>query len=200
MGQPGATLRGRNLTFPARCSVLCTCLGPTCLGCWDAAVSRANAVLARPRTARSCGPEAGAHSHPDSRSLQWGEAGRERRVTGHVRERVVGRSPQVIVPLASSPADCSGAESPELRPPAMWLAETGSPALLSKPDQHRARNRRRYLNRSQTHENKDHFPPTQHLLLRGDPGSLYLPRTTHAPRSFREGPALQFEGRSKPCR
>lgn len=199
MGQPGATLRGRSLTFPVRCSVPCTCLGPTCLGGWDAAVGRANAVLACPRTAGYCGLEAGAHSHPDSRSLQRGEAGREWRVTGHVRERVVGRSPQVIVPLASSLADCSGAESLGLRPPAMWLAETGSPALLSKPDQHRARNRRRYLNRSQTHKNKDHFPPT-HLLLRGDPGSLYLLRTTHAPWSFREGPALQFEGRSKPCR
>lgn len=170
------------MTSPIGCSGLCTCLGPTWLRCWDAAVSRANAVLAPPGAASARGRETPACTHPDGCSLQRGEAGREQRATGHVRERVVGRSPQVITPLASSLADCSGAISPGLRSPPMWLAGTGSSALLSKPDQHRAANRRCYLNRSQPHENKDHFPPTQHLLLtplRGDPISLYLPRTRH---------------------
>lgn len=80
------------------------------------------------------------------------------------------------------------------------LAGTGSPALLPKPDQRRAGNRRCYLTRSQTHKNKDHVPPTQRLLLTPVPGDPRPLSQACVPWSFPEAPALQFRGGSTPHR
>lgn len=109
-------------------------------------------------------------------------------------------SPQLIIPVAVSLPDCSGAKCTEPgHLPHGWqkLVHLLCPQSPSNKEQG---NGDTLLNMSQTHANKDRAPPTaKHLLLAclgGGPSSLHLPRARQVPYpSFWEPLALQVKGR-----
>lgn len=140
----------------------------------------------------------GRSPHPPS---QLFAAARGRQVgsgaTATLGGRVMGPSPQVILPLALSLSHCPGAERPELWSPATWLGDTGSPALPSKPSQHRVGTRQCHLKHEPDTRRQGSFSSHKTSLLThlaGGPSSLPNQNQARAPQSFWEPRALRFTG------